>query len=71
MFCQKAAEAVFKIHVDMAVTLTHLTTASVRAVWDEEKGGWMTGLTLADGYTVKTGITSPDDLRALQEAEGA
>jgi hypothetical protein len=58
-FCKRAAEAGFGIYVDMAVTMSHMTTAAVRPVWDEEHNEWMTGITLADGYTIYTGVTPP------------
>jgi hypothetical protein len=62
-FCIKASAAGFKIHVDVGVTMTHLTTASVRPVWDEGQGKWMVGVTVADGYTVFTEATPPEAMR--------
>lgn len=48
-FCRKAAEAGFQIHVDLSARFGHMTVATIWPEWDEDKGCWGTGFTIADG----------------------
>lgn len=68
-FCKRATEAGFEIHVDPSFTMGHTTTATVEPVWDQDQDQWMTGLTIADGYTVYTGVTPPPDPDGEGQAE--
>ncbi len=43
----------------MGLRMSHMTTAAVEPVWDEARGEWMTGITLADGYTIYTEVVEP------------
>lgn len=58
-FCLKAAEAGFSIHVDTGIRMGHITTATVLPVWDDDHEEWMTGISVADGYEVRTEVVSP------------
>lgn len=49
MFCRKAKEAGFQIHVDMGVRLGHITTAVVWPAWSEDEDRWLTAFEIADG----------------------
>lgn len=49
VFCEKARAAGFKLHVDLGVTLGHITTAVVHPA---VRGGvWITGFTIGRDYT--------------------
>lgn len=50
-FCQKARAAGFQIHVDLGARMGHITTCAVWPVHDPELG-WVTGLTIADGFQI-------------------
>jgi hypothetical protein len=63
-FCRKAVQAGFKIHVDMAVRLGHITTAVVWPVYDDER--WYTGFTIADGAKL---AIDPAPIAELDPAE--
>lgn len=67
-FCRMARAAGFEIHVDTSITMGHTTTATVEPVWDDERDGWMTGITVAGEATIYMGVTPPPD-PAEAEAE--
>jgi hypothetical protein len=47
VFCQKAQEAGFKIHVDLAVPISHMVVASVWPSWNTDQNRWMTTVSIA------------------------
>lgn len=53
-FCRRAQAAGFKVHVDLAVRLGHMTTAIIWPVWNEDEQRWLTGFTVADGAQLAT-----------------
>ena len=55
MFCRKARDAGFKVHLDLGATMGHATTCSVWPVFRD--GRWLTGLLAADGFEVVADIT--------------
>lgn len=65
-FCKKAVEAGFEIHVDLAVPLGHTTTATVWPKWDDARGEWMTGFTIADGAEIMMGTVNPREYTAVE-----
>jgi len=61
VFCRRCREAGFPIHVDMAVRLGHITTATVWPTWSEEMQRWMCGFTVADGSSLLIDAVTPDE----------
>lgn len=66
-FCRKAAEAGFKIHVDLAARLGHTTVATVWPTFPEQDDRWMTGFTIANGAELRIEAARPEDVRPLEE----
>jgi glycosyl transferase family 2 len=44
-FCQKVIEAGFRVAVDIAQPITHLTPCGLRPEWDPERQAWYVGFT--------------------------